>query len=153
VVFPDATLLTHYGLHRAAGVIECLEVREPQIRARVAEAGQTVFSGHLLLALVRLGVSREEAYRWIQAAAHRSLDERIDFVSALAQTPEILARMRPEEVESLTSLDYQLRHVDSIYRKLELGGKSQGAAVGGGRSVAAARRESASRRLRRVRSE
>ena len=42
-----------------------------------------IFSGQVLLELARRGVSREQAYEWVQRNAMRSFDEQQDFKALL----------------------------------------------------------------------
>src|SRR5271156_1085270 len=53
VSFPDATILLDYALVRLAGVAGQLEVRKERVKENLEKAGQTIFSGHFLLELVK----------------------------------------------------------------------------------------------------
>lgn len=120
VFFPDALILADYMVNRMTRVVDDLVVHEERIRNRVREQGALVFSGHLLLALVETGATREEAYRWIQAAAHESLNssaQGADFLERLALHPDIAKRLKPSELKARASLRYQLRHVNELYRR------------------------------------
>jgi len=70
VAFPDAFILCDYGLHRMAGVIANLQVdKERMIENMNLSQGQ-LFSSHVLLELVKKGLSREEAYKHVQRVSH-----------------------------------------------------------------------------------
>jgi len=116
VAFPDAMILADYAVQRMRGVLEQLQVREDQVRANLEKAGKTVFSGHFLLALVEHGVTREDAYAWVQACALASLEGKGDFVQLLSAHPEIKKVLSPKIVSELGSLKHQLRNVSAIYR-------------------------------------
>src|SRR5207249_2902936 len=64
VIGPDATIVMDFMLARLADVIEGLEVRPEVMRANLERLGGAIFSEQVLLALVRRGVKRDEAYRW-----------------------------------------------------------------------------------------
>lgn len=109
VVFPDASLLLDYALARMTGILDQLVVRRDRVAANLALAGNTVFSGHYLLALVQAGASREDAYAWVQECALRSFEEKgADFVKLMAAHPEVRKRLTPARVRELGSLKYQL---------------------------------------------
>lgn len=71
VVFPDAFILCDYAVDRAARLIEGLEIRSDRMRANMDLSQGTLFSSHLLLALVEKGLSREDAYALVQKLSHR----------------------------------------------------------------------------------
>jgi len=80
VVLPDALQLTVYMLRKATGLADGL-VLHPERALENLTIGSLglVFSHSVLLALVDSGVSRDDAYRVVQAAAFRALEERRNF--------------------------------------------------------------------------
>ncbi len=117
VVFPDATILLDYALTRMTRVLDELVVREDRVAENLEKAGNTVFSGHYLLALVQEGATREEAYAWVQSCALRSFEGQGDFVDLLSQHPEVSSRLSAARIRQLGTLKYQLRNVREIYRR------------------------------------
>lgn len=115
VIFPDATILLDYALNRMDGVLRELVVRKENVAANLSAAGTTAFSGHFLLELVSEGVSREEAYSWVQECALQSFEKKKDFVSTVAKHPKIAAHLSDRRIKELGSLKYQLRNVDAIF--------------------------------------
>lgn len=123
LIAPDATILFHYSLGRFRALLKELEVNEKKVRSHLETAGPVVFSGHFLLALVEKGVSREEAYRWIQDCALRSFENQgkisgknSSFIENLLKHPDLSQHLSAPEIKRLGSLSYQLRHVSAIYR-------------------------------------
>jgi adenylosuccinate lyase len=97
------------------------------VAANLALAGNTVFSGHYLLALVQAGASREDAYAWVQECALRSFEEKgADFVKLMAAHPEVRKRLTPARVRELGSLKYQLRAVREIYARAKKNSPTRG---------------------------
>jgi adenylosuccinate lyase len=80
VVLPDALQLTVYMLRKATGLANGL-VLHPERALENLTTGSLglVFSQSVLLALVDSGMSRDDAYRVVQAAARRAIDERRNF--------------------------------------------------------------------------
>jgi adenylosuccinate lyase len=76
-----------------------------------------VFSGTVLLELARRGVSREQAYEWVQRHAMRAFDEARDFKALLLADPDIGAVLPAAEIEQAFDLDRQLRNVDAIFAR------------------------------------
>jgi adenylosuccinate lyase len=69
VALPDAAIVTDYLLHLTAGLIEGLVVDTGQMRANLDSAGGLMYTSSVLLEVVRAGLSREDAYALVQAAA------------------------------------------------------------------------------------
>ncbi len=69
VALPDAAIATDYLLHLTAGLVEGLTVDTARMRANLDLTGGLIYSSAVLLALVSSGLSREDAYTIVQAAA------------------------------------------------------------------------------------
>jgi len=74
VILPDATILLDYMQHLAAGVAEGLVIDADRMRENLDQTRGALFSQRALTALVESGMSRDEAYRVVQSAAHEAVD-------------------------------------------------------------------------------
>ena len=110
VIAPDATIVMDFMLTRLAAVVEGLEVRADVMRANVERLGGAIFSEQVLLALVRRGVSRDEAYRWVQR--HALVGENVQ--ARLAADPDIRRHLEPQELATLFDTTHHLRHIDAL---------------------------------------
>ena len=117
IAFPDATILLDYALHRLNTVVQQMVVRKENVGANLKKAGSSVFSGHYLLDLVRKGVTREDAYAWVQSCAMASFEGQGDFVDLLVKHPEINKALGTKKIRELGSIKNQLRHVSEIYKR------------------------------------
>ena len=77
-----------------------------------------VFHDATLLELARRGISREQAYDWVQRNAMRSFHEQRDFKSLLLADPDLMHVLTPAEVEKAFDLDEQMRNVDAIFDRV-----------------------------------
>ncbi len=118
VIFPDATILVDFMLHRMAGLTESLVVRPDRMRENLEFSRGLVFSGTLLLELSRSGISREEAYRLVQRHAMDTWDQGGSFQDRIHSDPEIGAHLTKEEIERAFDLGHALRNVDHIFRRV-----------------------------------
>lgn len=116
VIFPDSFLALDYALSRLTRVLTHLEVNTQQVQANLEEAGAKVFSGHLLLALVEAGATREEAYLWVQSVAFLSTQNKTSFTEEAIKNKEIKKYLSHQQIQKIGSLVYQLRHVDALYK-------------------------------------
>jgi adenylosuccinate lyase len=113
VIGPDATIAVDFMLARMAGVIEGLEVRADVMRSNMQRLGPAIFSEQILLALVRRGVTRDEAYRWVQR--HALGDG--DFQAQLAADPDIARHLSAKEIGELFDINHHLRHIDALFTR------------------------------------
>ncbi|HXZ72938.1 MAG TPA: adenylosuccinate lyase [Streptosporangiaceae bacterium] len=69
VALPDAAIATDYLLHLTTGLVTGLAVNPARMRANLELTGGLIYTSSVLLALVAAGMSREDAYDLVQAAA------------------------------------------------------------------------------------
>ncbi len=122
VIAPDATIVLDFMLARLAGVVGSLDVR-PEVMARnLTLLGNAVFSEHVLLALVRSGLRRDDAYRLVQRHA---LDGG-DLHAKLVGDPAVTRHVPAAELTALFDIRHALRHIDELFsRALEDGDGSR----------------------------
>jgi len=94
-------------------VIEGLEVRPEVMRANLERLGGAIFSEQVLLALVRHGVTRDEAYRWVQRCALAG----DDFQQRLAADPDVSRHLRPLELAALFDIEHHLQHIQALFSR------------------------------------
>jgi len=116
VIGPDATISLHFMLHRMTGVIGNLVVHPERMAANLEHWRGAVFSEAVLLALVRKGRAREEAYRWVQRCGMKA-QEGADFRTEVAGDPDITSHLSQDEIAELFDLRHQLRYEDDLFRR------------------------------------
>ena len=118
VVLPDSSIATDYMLAKMTSLIDGLLVYPERMLENLNATRGLIFSGQLLLALTRAGVSREEAYIWVQRNAMKVWDDGGDFKSLVAADPDIIAHLTRAQIDSAFSLDTYLRNVDTVYSRV-----------------------------------
>jgi adenylosuccinate lyase len=122
VIAPDATVVLDFMLARLADVVGGLEVRPDAMERNLARLGAAIFSEQVLLALVRRGLRRDDAYRLVQRHALGG----DDLVARLRADPEITRLVPPAELDGLFDMRHALRHIDVLFsRALEDGDGSR----------------------------
>src|ERR1700678_499841 len=99
VILPDSTTLVDYLLNKTTNLIETMFVYPGRMLANLESTRGLIFSGQLLLDLVEHGVSREDAYRLVQAHAMRAWKEGLDFHQIVLADKEITRRVPPKQIE------------------------------------------------------
>jgi len=118
MVLPDSSIALDYMLQKAIGLLDGLVVYPERMLENLGATRGLIFSGQLLLALTNKGVSRETAYEWVQRNAMRVWDENRDFHALVKADPDITSKLSAEEIDRTFSLDYYLRNVDQIFKRL-----------------------------------
>jgi adenylosuccinate lyase len=116
VIGPDATTALDFMLHRMTELVRGLVVYPEAMQANLERSRGAVFSEAVLLALVRKGVSRDEAYRWVQRCGLRAW-EGADFRSEVSHDPEITRHLTAPELAELFDLRHQLRYEDLLFSR------------------------------------
>ena len=93
VALPDATTLLHYMQHLMLRVVEGMRVHPDRMRANLELTHGALFSQGVLNALVESGMTRDDAYRVVQANAQRAWDEGRPFRELLEAEPEVTTRL------------------------------------------------------------
>ena len=119
VIFPDGCALVDYMAQQLAKVIRGLDVRVDQMRRNLDLWGGVVFSQRVLLALVESGMSRDDAYRLVQRAAHRAIDGDGLFRANLVESAEVRDRVG-DRLDELFDPGAELAHVDTAFERLGL---------------------------------
>jgi adenylosuccinate lyase len=118
VIIPDSTTLADYLLNKTANLIETMFVYPDRMLANLNSTRGLVFSGQLLLDLVEAGVSREDAYRLVQAHAMRAWKDDLDFHELVLNDPNISSRVPRAKIEHAFDLKRQLRNIDKIFARV-----------------------------------
>jgi adenylosuccinate lyase len=118
VILPDSFITLDHMLRRFTGIVKEMVVHPDRMRENLDRSRGVVFSGTVLLELARRGVSREQAYEWVQRNAMHAFAERRDFRSLLQADPDIARVMTPAELHKAFDLEDQFRHVDDIFDRV-----------------------------------
>jgi adenylosuccinate lyase len=118
VILPDSTTLLDYLLDKTARLIETMFVYPDRMRENLDLLKGLIFSGQLLLDLVEKGAAREDAYRWVQRNAMQVWETGEDFKTLVGRDAGIGHYLKPREIARAFLLDRQLRHVDTVFRRV-----------------------------------
>jgi adenylosuccinate lyase len=118
VILPDSFIALDHVLRRFTRIVKGMVVHPERMRENLERSRGVVFSGTLLLALASRGVSREQAYEWVQRNAMRSFNEAQPFKALILADEDVRRVLSAEEVEQAFDLNGQLRHVDAIFARV-----------------------------------
>ena len=118
VILPDSFITLDHMLRRFTRIVRDMVVNVDRMRQNLNHLRGVVFSGTVLLELAKKGVSREQAYEWVQRNAMRSFAERADFKTLLLADADVTQALPAAELERAFDLDEQLAHVDHIFDRV-----------------------------------
>ena len=118
VILPDSTTLIHYLTRKLTAILRDLDVHESRMEANLNLTRGLIFSGTLLLELIRKGVLREKAYQWVQRNALRVGDEETDFETLIAEDPDITTHLNSTELKDIFNVQNRLQHIGAIFERV-----------------------------------
>ena len=118
VILPDSFIALDHMLRRFTRIVKGMVVYPERMRENLERSRGVVFSGTVLLELAGKGVSREQAYDWVQRNAMRSFAEQRDFKTLLLSDPDVVRVLGPADIERAFDLDEQFRHVDHVFDRV-----------------------------------
>jgi adenylosuccinate lyase len=118
VILPDTFIALDHMLRRFTRIVSGMVVYPERMRENLERSRGAVFSGTVLLELARRGVSREQAYEWVQRNAMRSFREHRDFKALLLADADVVRVLSPADIEQAFDLTEQLKHVDHVFERV-----------------------------------
>jgi adenylosuccinate lyase len=118
VILPDSFIALDHMLRRFTRIASGMVVHAERMRENLHRSRGVVFSGSVLLELAKKGVSREQAYEWVQRNAMLSYAEQRDFKGLLETDTDITRVLTKDDIERAFDLKEQFRHVDHIFERV-----------------------------------
>ena len=127
VAMPDATILADFMTVRATGLVDGLVVHASRMQSNLDRTGGLYFSEAVLLALVRTGLARQDAYVMVQRSALAAIGEAAAegqtgarpgrFRALLGADPEVASRLDAKALDAAFDLEHHLRHAPFILER------------------------------------
>jgi adenylosuccinate lyase len=126
IIFPDSCTLLDYMFGLLTRLMEGLTVYPKNMEKNLGLSLGMWNSQTVLLALIRKGLTREEAYELVQRNAmktwevkHAGRDD-ADFVKQLLSDREVAKHLTSYELERLCTLDFHFKEVKERFKKVGL---------------------------------
>ncbi len=118
IIIPDSTILVDYMLTRLTGILKGLHVYPERMKENIRRSYGLYNSQRVLLKLIEKGMSREDAYQFVQKNAMESWEQKKDFKEPLKQDKEIKKYLSSDEIDKLFDLSYYLKNVNYIFKRV-----------------------------------
>ena len=120
VLIPDSCMALDYILWLFTNVMRDLRVYPERMRANVDMTGGLIYSQGVLLALVRGGMSRQEAYAIVQDHAGAAWTSGASFRDLITGDSRVTDRLTPDALDEAFSPAPHLKWIDAAYERLGL---------------------------------
>src|ERR1700757_3264500 len=126
IIFPDSCTLLDYMLVTLTGLVEGLVVYPENMKRNLALSLGMWNSQTVLLALIRRGLTREQAYELVQRNAMKTWETKhagrddADFLEQLKADPEVAKHFKKGELEKLCSLEFHFKEVKNRFKQVGL---------------------------------
>jgi adenylosuccinate lyase len=120
IIMPDATILLDYMLDRFTKIIDNMIVYEDKMLKNIDITHGVIFSQRVLLKLVDKGLSREDAYDYVQSKAMYAFNNEVSFKQLLKDDPKINDLLTIDEIEDCFDYTYHLKSIDEVFEQLGL---------------------------------
>jgi adenylosuccinate lyase len=97
-----------------------LQVYPERMRENLELTQGLVFTSRALIALVNKGLSREKAYKLIQACSMRAWKERVPLRGLLEGDAEVSSRLSPAELDEIFDYSVYTKYVDHSFKRINL---------------------------------
>ena len=118
VIGPDSTILLHYMLRRMTGLVKRMIIYPKNMKKNMEISGGLYYSQSVLLALVRKGVSREDAYNLVQRNAMKAWEGKGAFISLLKKDSGVIKYLSRKELDKVCNVKDQLKNIDKIFKRV-----------------------------------
>lgn len=118
IIAPDAMIGLDFCLNRLAGIIEKLLIYPENMLANLNRLKGLIFSQRVMLALVDLGLKREEAYKLTQRNAMKVWAGEGTFKDLLEADSDVMRALNKEQLESLFDTGFYTAQIDFIFKKV-----------------------------------
>ena len=118
VILPDSTILLHYMLEKACWLVDKLTVHPENMAANLDKSFGLLYSQRVLLALVRAGMLRDDAYALVQRNAMTAWEEKTPFLGLLKADGDVTKWLKTSELKACFEPDHQLRNMAVIFNRV-----------------------------------
>ena len=120
IILPDSTTLMDYMLNKMIFLMKNLYVYPDNMMKNINLTNGLIFSQEILLALVKSGMVREDAYKLVQKNAMQVWKEKKSFKRLLKEDKKIMNFLSEEKIDKLFDLDKILININKIYQRVGL---------------------------------
>ncbi len=114
---PDATIGLDFALNRLNEVVKNLNIYPKNMIKNLNKTNGLFFSQRVLLELINVGFTREQAYSIVQKKAMKSWKNNSSFYEALASDVKISKKIPVSKLKKLFNFSYHTKKINIIFNR------------------------------------
>ena len=118
VIFPDSCIIADYLLARLTRILSNLVVYPDNMIKNLNLTNGLIFSQPVLLKLTEKGITREDAYKYVQENAMKCWQSGVSFKEALLADERIMSKLNAKDVDECFNEKAALKNVDYIMKNV-----------------------------------
>ena len=120
IILPDSTIIVDYMLSKMIFLISNMIVYPENMLRNLNATNGLIFSQEVLLALVKKGITRENAYEIVQRNAMKVWEDKEEFINLIKSDSEIVSVLNDDDINKLFNLDKVMININKIFKRLDL---------------------------------
>jgi adenylosuccinate lyase len=105
-------------LNRMKGILAGIQVYPDRMKENIGKSYGLFCSQRVLLKLTENGLSREDAYKVVQARAMESWKQKVPYKDLLKKDKIITKYLSAKEIDKLFDMKFYTKNVDFIYKRV-----------------------------------
>ena len=120
IILPDSTSLADYMLEKMTFLFKNFNVYPKNMMKNINLTNGLIFSQEVLIALIKEGLKREDAYKIVQKNAMKVWEEKYDFKELLLKDEVINKYLNEKDLDMLFNLEKIMININKIYKRINL---------------------------------
>ena len=120
IILPDSTSLADYMLEKMTFLFKNFNVYPKNMMKNINLTNGLIFSQEVLIALIKKGLKREDAYKIVQKNAMKVWEEKYDFKELLLKDEVINKYLNEKDLDMLFNLEKIMININKIYKRINL---------------------------------
>ena len=115
---PDANITLDFALVRLSNILDNMIVYPEKMLENLNITKGLIFSQELMLELTKTGISREKAYKIVQAYAKKCFAENLNLFDVVQKDKYIIKNISQQRLKSIFSYSKHFKHINFIFRRV-----------------------------------
>jgi len=115
---PDANITLDFALVRLSNILDNMIVYPEKMLENLNITKGLIFSQELMLELTKTGISREKAYKIVQAYAKKCFAENLNLFDVVQNDKYIIKNISQQRLKSIFSYSKHFKHINFIFRRV-----------------------------------
>ena len=117
-IAPDSNITLDFALTRLSNILEQMIVYPKKMMKNLNLTKGLIFSQEMMLELIKVGFSREKAYRIIQKHSKNSYSKNIDLINLIKKDKFITDKISLKKIDNIFKYTKHFKNVNYIFKRV-----------------------------------